>query len=271
MASTSSLYTILNDVWDSTNHALKMVLNYIHTHSSNDEGGQLDWDTCWSDAVHSHASSAEGGQLDWDTCWSDAVHSHASSAEGGTIAHSALTGLTTGDDHTQYLKESLLTTAGDMPYATGAGVWTRLAIGGTVGHILSVASGGAAPEWRAEKVRTSMLLSHTRDMTAASGDVAYTGYGFQPTSLIIMAGGSIEEGPSWGFGDVNLSEKMFFKHLDYTFVSNTSAIVGLWQSYTSVGQTAVLKSLDADGFTLTWTKTGTPSTSTATLIVLALE
>lgn len=34
------------------------------------------------------------------------VHTHANSGEGGTVAHSALTGLTTGDDHTQYRLES---------------------------------------------------------------------------------------------------------------------------------------------------------------------
>lgn len=73
-----------------------------HDHSSSAQGGKLDWDTAWSDAVHSHASAAEGGQLDWDNVWSDAVHTHQSNAEGGTLDHGlALTGLT-DDDHTQY-------------------------------------------------------------------------------------------------------------------------------------------------------------------------
>jgi hypothetical protein len=35
--------------------------------------------------------------------WSNANHSHSGATSGGTIAHSALTGLTTGDPHTQYL------------------------------------------------------------------------------------------------------------------------------------------------------------------------
>jgi hypothetical protein len=39
---------------------------------------------------HTHADAAGGGQLDWDTAWSDAVHTHASAGEGGT----SLTGLT---------------------------------------------------------------------------------------------------------------------------------------------------------------------------------
>jgi hypothetical protein len=35
--------------------------------------------------------------------FTNANHSHANAAGGGTVAHSVLTGLTTGDPHTQYL------------------------------------------------------------------------------------------------------------------------------------------------------------------------
>lgn len=55
----------------------------VHDHSAAGEGGQLDWDSIWTDAVHSHANAAEGGQLDWDSIWTDAVHDHSSNAEGG--------------------------------------------------------------------------------------------------------------------------------------------------------------------------------------------
>ena len=51
--------------------------------------------------------------------------------------------------------QQALTTAGDITYATGAGVWDRLAIG-TIGHVLSVAAGGVAPEWRAS-IATKVL------------------------------------------------------------------------------------------------------------------
>lgn len=54
-----------------------------HDHSAAGEGGQLDWDDIWIDAVHTHANAAEGGQLDWDNIWTDAVHDHSSAAEGG--------------------------------------------------------------------------------------------------------------------------------------------------------------------------------------------
>jgi hypothetical protein len=163
--------------------------------------------------------------------------------------------------------QQALTTAGDLPYASGAGVWTRLGVG-TIGHILSVAAGGNAPEWRAETARTNKLGTETRDMTAGSGDVAYTGYGFQPTSLIIAAGGGDQGGTSIGLGDVNLAEGCFFI-TGAGGVNVTNKMVYML-SGGSADQTAVLKTLDADGFTLTWTKVGSP-TGTATLYVLALR
>jgi hypothetical protein len=55
------------------------------------DGGQLDWDNIWSDAVHSHSAAGEGGTLDWDSVWSDAVHDHSSAAEGGAVDASVVT------------------------------------------------------------------------------------------------------------------------------------------------------------------------------------
>lgn len=115
MSSTASLYTILNAVYDSTNKALRMVLNYVHT----------------------HATTAEGGQLDWDNIWSDAVHSHASDAEGGTLGVAATPDV---------VQNAMFTTQGDMAYAIAASSWTRLAKG-TASQYLRMNSGATAPEW----------------------------------------------------------------------------------------------------------------------------
>jgi len=65
---------------------------------------------------------------------------------GFNSAHTNLSGLTSGDDHTQYQKESLLTTAGDIAYATAASTWARLGIG-TAGQYLRINAGVTAPEW----------------------------------------------------------------------------------------------------------------------------
>jgi len=116
-----SLYEIFNDIYDAGNHAIQMVLSYVHTHADDANGGQLDWDDVWSDAVHTHQSDAEGGKLD----------------HGATM-----TGLT-DDDHTQYTLRSILTTEGDLPYRDGDN-WQRLPIG-TNGQYLF--SNGTTVSW----------------------------------------------------------------------------------------------------------------------------
>jgi len=196
----------------------------------------------------------------------DADHTHASTgAEGGQLDHGlALTGLD-DDDHTQYQKESLLTTAGDLPFATGASAWARLGIG-TVAQVLRVNAGETAPEWGTPSF-TSKLLNHTRALDAVSGDVSYTGYGFQPKALIIFTELAAVQYHSWGLGDVALAEMCLYYNYNATWGMSTTQIIRIVG--VDYGQTAVLKTLDADGFTLTWTLTGSTS-GTITFIVLAL-
>jgi len=115
------------------------------------------------------------------------------------------------------------------------------------------------------------LLSHTRAMDAASGSVAYTGYGFQPKGLIVLAQtGNAVLGCSFGLADVNVLDlTMYFTETNIKYM--TTKLVSLWETYASKGQEAVLDSYDADGFTLTWTRTGATAAGTATLYVLAIR
>jgi hypothetical protein len=119
---------------------------------------------------------------------------------------------------------------------------------------------------------TSKVKLETRDMTAASGDVSYTGYGFQPTALVIFAGrssGSVME-MSWGASDS--AKAMGEVNLRYPAVDGSTSYCILVQSAAgSEYQFATLKSYDADGFTLTWTKGGSPSAGTLKFVVLALK
>ena len=41
-------------------------------------------------------------------------------------------------------------------------------------------------------------ITFTRDMTAASGDVAYSGVGFQPRQVVFFASVASSEAGSWG-------------------------------------------------------------------------
>ena len=115
----------------------------------------------------------------------------------------------------------------------------------------------------------SKRLNHTRDMTAATGDVAYTGYGFLPKALFIIAVGVYMS--SFGFGDSALTESC----VSDVGAGGTSTIIEVTMIvHIDEGggkeQKALLKTLDADGFTLTWTKVGAPTAGNATFAVLAL-
>ncbi len=121
-------------------------------------------------------------------------------------------------------------------------------------------------------VSKSKLKTATRAAGDASGDVAYAGIGFQPRAVIalqISAGDSIV---SIGCGDEDLGEMCIYAIEGSTvWQANTTQIVRGDSDGGGNMQTAVLKTLDADGFTLTWTKTGNGGAgNTYTLIFLCL-
>jgi len=115
----------------------------------------------------------------------------------------------------------------------------------------------------------------TRDLTLASGDVSITGIGFRPRAVIILARsnvGSNSKPTSLGFCDLLLNS-MCLQHrgsnTNSQFNADTSNVIVL-EELANVDQKALLKSMDSDGYTLTWTKTGNPSASTGTMVCLAL-
>ena len=116
-------------------------------------------------------------------------------------------------------------------------------------------------------ITRSKAITATRDMTAASGNVSYTGVGFKPTAVFCFA--VVGKPTSWGFSDSALTSEGI---LQSDTADTYSATAHLARLYTSAGveQKATVASLDADGFTLTWTKVGLP-TGTADLSFLCLE
>jgi len=120
---------------------------------------------------------------------------------------------------------------------------------------------GTNTEWAAGL----KIGSLTRDTTAANGDVAYTGVGFKPAVIIFLAGHSTDA-ISVGFSDVTIDACVIVRTGKLT---DTNAIY-CGNTDGSASQTAVVKSMDADGFTLTWTKTGSP-TGTDTVYYLAIR
>jgi hypothetical protein len=108
----------------------------------------------------------------------------------------------------------------------------------------------------------------TRNFTSASGDVSYTGVGFTPKMITFYGAinGNTEGMMSYGFC-TNIASYVSAQNAVNTKLVFTDRVIHFAGSGTDV-QLAVLKSFDSDGFTLTWTKGGTP-TGTITFIYTA--
>lgn len=149
--------------------------------------------------------------------------------------------------------------AGDLLYR-GASTWSRLAKG-TAAQVLRMNSGASAPEWGAGV--SFKVVAGTRAMDAASGDVAYTGAGFTPT-LVIAVGATNAKPSSVGFA-------VGAAAADHgSTVSQYAAQQKLMLAWEDTGKTqdAVLKTFDADGCTLTWTRTGATASATFNFYLL---
>lgn len=113
------------------------------------------------------------------------------------------------------------------------------------------------------------VVALTRDLAAATGDVSTTGVGFTPK--VIIAFGMIDVTPNacWGFS-LQAVEGSIFR--EYEATANFGECNSLQWLSTEAGarQVAVVKSFDADGFTLTWTKVGSP-TGTAYIKILCIR
>lgn len=101
------------------------------------------------------------------------------------------------------------------------------------------------------------IITATRDLTAATGAVAYTGVGFVPTKITAFAAVDNVIGSSTGFSDSAKTTMVLLSSAGNTRYINTFLVF----VETSAGnyQTAALTTYDADGFTLTWTKTLSPT------------
>jgi hypothetical protein len=105
----------------------------------------------------------------------------------------------------------------------------------------------------------SAIGTITRNMSAATGSVSFTGLGFKPKTLELF--GSVDTGPERFLGFVSAESGLVQRciNTDATGANrNSSHAVRLIRSSVGNEQQAVVTSMDADGFTLAWTKVGTP-------------
>ena len=158
---------------------------------------------------------------------------------------------------------------GDLFVATSATGIVKFGAG-LSGNILESRGSGSLPAW-VEKPATKVKVgSFTRDLTTASGAQAITGVGFTPKAVIII--GAIDGANSMnvGFMDGLTGAGFATDDIDTSHKYNTeTAIVIQMRPGSSNYQTAVFTSYGTDGFTVTWTKTNSP-TGTATLLYLAI-
>lgn len=96
------------------------------------------------------------------------------------------------------------------------------------------------------------------DLSTASGDQAITGVGFRPTALIIIGLSEGTATASWGFADSDLTESSI-RQDQAGNMQNTDASLLSLATDTGDAQAALLKTFDADGFTIAWTKISAPS------------
>ena len=116
------------------------------------------------------------------------------------------------------------------------------------------------------------LGTFTRAMDAASGAVAITGVGFTPR-LVIFFGGKQDSAIFTLFG-VDDGTKAYHIHDDRPaavqgFGTSNTKSIGLYETgaYSQVG---AISALGADGFTITWTKAGTPAAATVDMFYIAI-
>jgi hypothetical protein len=120
-------------------------------------------------------------------------------------------------------------------------------------------------------VTGSYVGSFTRDVSLAGSTQAITGVGFTPSAVFLLANvaatGAMSVGIVEGVNNFVLYDNAANSAGTYNN-NGTNCILLLTAS--SQAATASLTSMDADGFTVTWAKSGSP-TGTATVRFLALQ
>ena len=118
-----------------------------------------------------------------------------------------------------------------------------------------------------DPLRTS-VTAYTRDMTAATGTVAYTGVGFRPRVCILYGG--VADTSIVAFGAINATVSANAQSSSYpasptayglSYTSSSFALRIFTTNALTDDQRGTFSSMDADGFTLSWTKVGSPTGS----------
>lgn len=118
---------------------------------------------------------------------------------------------------------------------------------------------GADEEWASGFA----IKAITRDLSAANENVPYTGLGFKPALAIFMFSPPTGGGQyaSWGVSDGTTHLGVAYTADGNKFIPSSDGGTSCIMLQTGAGafQIATTLSMDTDGLTLAWTKTGSPT------------
>lgn len=121
----------------------------------------------------------------------------------------------------------------------------------------------------AEGTLKSKRILFTRDGQGANGDVSYTGVGFKPTSIVALM--AVPGTAYCSEGAVDSAKDSLCKYNRGNGVMYIGGNLIMYSDQASFAQGAIVKSYDNDGFTLTWTKAGTPTANTMTCYLICYK
>lgn len=111
----------------------------------------------------------------------------------------------------------------------------------------------------------SKAIHTTYDLTTATGTQAITGFGFTPTTCTVYAGtSSITSYTAAATSDSTKAATGYYVTAGvFNEYGNTTNFIILADATTTNFQIATIQSYDADGLTLSWTKTAAPTGTAA--------
>jgi len=131
---------------------------------------------------------------------------------------------------------------------------------GTDGQVLTSTGAGSPPAFEAVSAGVTdmhMTTQFSRDMTAASGTQDITGFGFDPTHIILYI--AIEGAVGCCFGHFgNGNERSFSTTEANNQHLSGGTIIRLYTNYSGTNQHGDV-SFITDGFRITWAKNGSPT------------
>lgn len=112
-------------------------------------------------------------------------------------------------------------------------------------------------------VQTQFKIGATnRDNTTADGTQAVTGVGFQPRVVVFLSTVNATKAMSFGWSDGTTNTAIYQTSTAGIFAGNGSDCIVIDEVSGGTNNVADISSLDADGFTLNWTKLGSPTGTT---------